>query len=151
MLSMTKFKHPDFNTKNNKSLKVAENKHAWAFPTRQPIVPGHLLIVPKRTVPKFNQLSSKEILAIHELLETLKPALSKLYRATGFNHAWNENPSAGQTVGQLHVHLVPRNEGDVSIHKYEPRKFLYRPHSRTNSPQEELQQVAEQIKNELIT
>jgi diadenosine tetraphosphate (Ap4A) HIT family hydrolase len=72
----------------------------------------------------------------------IKNALKKSFDADGFNVAWNEGVSAGQTVDHLHIHIVPRKAGDAGIYEYEPRKFLYRPGSRIKSPKRELREIA---------
>lgn len=128
---------------------IVENKHARAFPTNIPIVPGHILICPIRCLAKTEDMSVDEREAIHELVLKLKPALVKLFKAQGFNYAWNEGRAAGQKVPHFHLHMLPRKKGDSGITNYEPRKFLYRPGSRKAKPEEELNEVAELIKNEL--
>ena len=50
---------------------IIENKLAWAFPTNIPIVPGHVLISPKRCVQKFEDLTKKETESIFDLLNQL--------------------------------------------------------------------------------
>jgi hypothetical protein len=47
------------------------------------------------------------------------------------------------------MHLVPRKQGDEGITEYEPRKFLYRPGSRAESPVEEIREIAKLLKMEL--
>ncbi len=84
-----------------KARTIAENKLAWAFPTNIPIVPGHILISPKRCVAKFEDLTKKENEAIFDLLNKLKISLKKTFKATGFNFAWNEGELAGQSVPPL--------------------------------------------------
>lgn len=118
----------------------------WAFPTNIPITPGHTLICPVRHVEKITDLTPQERVALFELAEKIKMALRAVYRSEGFNHAWNEGSVAGQAIPHLHLHIVPRKEGDEGITEYEPRKFLYRPGSRETTPEEELRAVAKQIK-----
>ena len=125
---------------------IASNELAFAFPTNIPVVPGHLLICPKRVVQTVYELTPGELAKIFELLEQLKPALQKTFGATGFNYAWNEGEEAGQSMPHVHIHMVPRKKGDAGITEYEPRKFLYRPGSREVSPEAELIKVAELIK-----
>ncbi len=116
-----------------------------AFPTNTPIVPGHILICPIRHVEKIDDLHESEMVQIVALLVRLKKVLQKTFDAEGFNVAWNEGGVAGQTVPHLHVHLVPRKKGDEGITEYEPRKFLYRPGSRAESPVEEIRDVARRL------
>lgn len=128
---------------------IIENDLAWAFPTNIPIVPGHILICPKRCTAKFEDLNSMEREAIFELAEKLKPALIKTFGADGFNFAWNEGKNAGQNVPHFHLHMLSRKKGDTGVLEYEPRKFLYRPGSREDSPEEELKAVSGEIKKNL--
>jgi diadenosine tetraphosphate (Ap4A) HIT family hydrolase len=128
---------------------IIENDLAFAFPTNIPIVPGHVLIVPKRCVQTFYDLTKKEKTAIDDLLHRISNGLKKTFDAEGFNYAWNEGPMAGQGVLHFHLHIIPRKEGDTGITKYDPRKFLYRPGSREITPENELMTVSNLIKNNL--
>jgi len=132
-----------------KERRVIENDLAFAFPTNIPVVPGHFLVIPKRCVDKFTDLTEKETLAIFDLLKKLRKALKKIFDAEGFNYAWNENKVGGQDIPHLHIHILPRKEGDVGITEYEPRKFLYRPGSREKTSEAELQKIAKIIKKAL--
>lgn len=129
-----------------KERTIVENQLARAFPTNIPITPGHVLVIPKRHVAKYDDLTTEEKLAIEELRIKLVVALKQLFQAEGFHFAWNENKVAGQSIPHFHLHIVPRKSGDEGITEYEPRKFLYRPGSRETSPESELQAIAEQIK-----
>lgn len=128
---------------------VASNELAWVFPTNIPIVPGHMLIVPKRCVAKIKDMTKEEIEAIFDLRSKLEIALTELFDAEGFNYAWNEGKLAGQSVPHFHLHMLPRKTGDDGITKYDPRKFLYRPGSREATQKDELQAIAEMIKNKI--
>jgi len=120
-----------------------------AFPTNIPITPGHTLICPIRHVSKIDQLLNEELVAIKNFMVRLKSSLIESLNAEGFNIAWNEGAAAGQAVEHLHIHVVPRRIGDGGIYQYDPRKFLYRPGPRNESPTQELQEVAELIKKSL--
>lgn len=120
-----------------------------AFPGNMPIVPGHTLVCPVRHVAKIDQLSDDELGAIRDFLVRLKNSLKKSLDAQGFNIAWNEGSMAGQSVGHLHIHVVPRKTDDEGIYEYEPRRFLYRPGTRRKSQKQELQEVAELIRKNL--
>lgn len=128
---------------------IVRNGLAWAFPTNIPIVPGHVLICPIRHVGSFDELAEEELMAMMELRGRLKVAMQKAFGATGFNYAVNEGAVAGQSVPHLHLHMLPRKDGDTGITKYEPRDFLYRPGSREVSPEEELSAVSRLIKDVL--
>ncbi len=129
-----------------KERQIVENDLAWAFLTNIPITPGHTLIVPKRCVAKYEDLTKEEREAVEELRMKIVNAFTKLYGAEGFNIAWNVNKIAGQSVPHFHLHIVPRKAGDEGIYEYEPRKFLYRPGSRETTPEAELKATSEEIK-----
>jgi len=128
---------------------IAENTLAFSFLTNIPIVPGHILIVPRRCISKYGDLSTDERVSIEKLRDEVTRALSLAFGTTGFNFAWNEGETAGQGVPHFHLHIVPRKEGDSGITEYEPRKFLYRPGSRAISPDTELDDVTEIIKKHI--
>jgi diadenosine tetraphosphate (Ap4A) HIT family hydrolase len=129
--------------------KILENDLAFVFPTNIPIVPGHVLIAPKRCIAKYEDLTTEEKDSIEKLRVKIIEALKKAFSAEGFNYAWNENRVAGQSILHFHLHVLPRKEGDEGITEYEPRKFLYRPGSRETTPEKELQEVAELIKKSI--
>ncbi|MCL5459794.1 HIT domain-containing protein, partial [Loigolactobacillus coryniformis] len=89
---------------------------AFAFPTNTPIVPGHILIIPKRHIKYFEEATLDEMIAVEELRAKLKIALVKTFDAKGFNYAWNEEKIGGQSVPHFHLHIVPRKENDEGIH-----------------------------------
>lgn len=121
---------------------IVQNNMAFAFLSSMPIVPGHTLVAPKRIVKTLAELTDDERDACFKIIDEVKKKLTHVFQCTGFNIAWNEGTSAGQTVEHLHIHIVPRKEGDTGITEYEPRKFLYRPGSRKSSPQDELNKIA---------
>lgn len=142
-------KNFDIQSPRIKERLIASNDLAFSFLSHMPIVPGHLLICPIRSVESCEELTFEEWKAILELQHQVCHALRKTVSAEGFNFAWNMGEKAGQTVPHFHLHVVPRKTGDAGILQYEPRVFLYRPGSRAVSPQEELQQTANLIKSNL--
>ncbi len=89
---------------------IIEDEFAKAFPSIQPIVPGHILIIPKRHVSKFEDLNKDELDSVFKLMDLIKKALTKIFDAEGFNIAWNESETAGQSVPHFHLHIVPRKK-----------------------------------------
>ena len=128
---------------------VFENEVSRAFLTNMPIVPGHVLVIPKRHAQTFFDLTNDEQQALLSVAHKIMAALTLSFGAEGFNFAWNEGENAGQSVPHVHLHVVPRKKGDAGILEYEPRKFLYRPDTRAASSQEELLQISELIKKAL--
>ena len=77
-----------------------------------PVSPGHTLVVPKRHVSSFFDLGTEERQALMALLESAKQALDTEYRPAAYNIGINDGPAAGQSVPHVHIHLIPRYEGD---------------------------------------
>ncbi len=133
-----------------KDRSVYDDGLVFAFPSVQPIVPGHLLIAPKRHAETFDELDLMELQSLISARARLMPALKTVVGAEGFHFAWNQGAVAGQTVPHFHLHLVPRKAGDAGITDYEPRKFLYRPGPQPDSPQAELLAVSEAIRKAIV-
>jgi len=131
------------------SRKAVENDLAMAFPTNIPITPGHMLVIPKRCVAKYEDLTVEERAAIEDLRMKLVKALKKAFGAEGFNFAWNDGKLAGQSVPHFHLHIIQRKTGDAGILEYEPRKFIYRPGEREAAPERELIAVSELVREAL--
>ena len=120
---------------------IGENDLARAFLTRTPITHGHFLVVSKRCVATFAELTESEIQSIFSLMEELKNIFKEKYDYEEFNHAWNQGKNAGQTVDHFHLHVVPRTNGDSGV-----RNYLYRPGKREIMDNEEIYKIAHDIK-----
>lgn len=124
----------------------AETAHSFAFLTNIPITPGHSLVAPQRVVATIDELTLKELTDLFALVKYVKDVLRQAVSAQGFNCTWNEGRAYGQSVPHLHIHIVPRTQGDAGITQYEPRQFLYRPGSRAESPTAELADLAQHMR-----
>lgn len=78
-----------------------------------PISPGHTLIIPKRHIGSWFEISKDEQLGLLELLERAKTILQIEFNPDGYNIGINDGPAAGQTVPHLHMHLIPRYKDDL--------------------------------------
>jgi diadenosine tetraphosphate (Ap4A) HIT family hydrolase len=78
-----------------------------------PISPGHTLIIPHRHFGSWFESTDSERSALLELMSAAQLRLKKQYQPDGFNIGINDGSAAGQTVSHLHVHLIPRYNGDV--------------------------------------
>lgn len=75
--------------------------------------PGHTLVIPKRHVRSFFDLSEDERNGLMALLTQAQVGLVTEFSPAGYNVGINDGPVAGQTVPHLHVHFIPRFEGDL--------------------------------------
>jgi diadenosine tetraphosphate (Ap4A) HIT family hydrolase len=78
-----------------------------------PVSPGHTLVIPRRHVESFFELTAVERACMLELLGQAKAELDESCRPDGFNVGINDGAAAGQTVPHLHLHLIPRYVGDA--------------------------------------
>jgi diadenosine tetraphosphate (Ap4A) HIT family hydrolase len=92
---------------------TAENELAVAFKDGFPVNPGHTLIIPRRHVAGLFELTAAEQAAVWALLQPVKERLDARHSPAGFNFGVNVGEAAGQTVGHVHVHVIPRYAGDV--------------------------------------
>jgi diadenosine tetraphosphate (Ap4A) HIT family hydrolase len=91
-----------------------ENQLAYSSIDSYPVSEFHSLIVPKRHVETYFELTKKEIQACNELiLKTKEKILKQDSNVKGFNIGTNAGKSAGQSIMHCHIHLIPRREGDV--------------------------------------
>lgn len=97
-----------------KLRQVAENDVAFARTDRYPTSEGHTLIIPKRHVASYHDLHPYEIRRMHELMGQVRNELTQKDKTiAGFNVGVNDGKVAGQTIFHVHMHLIPRREGDV--------------------------------------
>ena len=92
---------------------VETHELAVAIKDSFPLTRGHTLVVPRRHVASFFELTEEERAAVLKLLDRAKAALDKEYTPDAYNIGINDGAAAGQTVMHLHVHLIPRYKGDT--------------------------------------
>jgi len=78
-----------------------------------PIVLGHSLVVPKRHVSRLADLSEGECRDLFAATQRTALLLMTIYKADGIDISLQDGASAGQTVGHLHVHAIPRRPRDL--------------------------------------
>jgi diadenosine tetraphosphate (Ap4A) HIT family hydrolase len=84
-----------------------------AFKDVFPVSPGHTLIIPRRHVESYFDLTNQEREDMLILMNRVKDKLKEELNPNGFNIGINEGFAAGQTVGHINMHLIPRFKGDV--------------------------------------
>lgn len=92
---------------------VCETATVVAFFDKFPVNEGHVLVIPKRHVESYFELTSHEQKALWIVVNHCKEELSKRYNPDGFNVGINIGEDAGQSIFHSHIHLIPRYKGDV--------------------------------------
>ncbi|MDA7572806.1 HIT family protein [Candidatus Pelagibacter sp.] len=98
----------------NESGLTKENDLAYASYDSYPVTDLHCLIIPKRHVKNYFDLSEDEVIACNDLIKDIKKEIeSKDPTVKGFNIGSNVGKVSGQSILHCHIHLIPRREGDV--------------------------------------
>ena len=91
-----------------------ENDLAYASYDSYPVSDQHCLIIPKRHVADYFELSNEELIACNDLIKIIKQeVLDKDKSIKAFNIGTNAGKISGQSIMHCHIHLIPRREGDV--------------------------------------
>jgi histidine triad (HIT) family protein len=108
----------DILTKNTERI-IRESKHAFAVLSNPRLVPGHLLVIPKRHIEKFGELAEEERSELFdEAIKLEEIILEKL--ASGCDMSQHYRPFIKQNrlkVNHLHIHLRPRQFEDELYRK----------------------------------
>jgi diadenosine tetraphosphate (Ap4A) HIT family hydrolase len=75
---------------------------------------GHVLVVPRRHVASFFDMTAEEKACVLALLDRAKAQIELEYAPDGYNIGVNIGRAGGQSRMHVHVHLIPRYEGDVA-------------------------------------
>ena len=91
-----------------------ENDLAYASYDSYPVSEYHCLIIPKRHIKDYFDLSNEELIACNKLIKIIKKEITnKDSSVKGFNLGTNIGKVSGQSILHCHFHLIPRREGDV--------------------------------------
>jgi diadenosine tetraphosphate (Ap4A) HIT family hydrolase len=94
---------------------IYESGTTFAFYDKYPVSLGHALIVPKRLIANYFDLSIKEQMACWMMVNKVKSHLQNRFNPDGFNIGINIQDAAGQSVPHCHIHVIPRYTGDVEV------------------------------------
>src|SRR5207302_3102048 len=97
-------------------LVVTRRKNAFLMMNRYPYAVGHLMAVPYRKTADLSSLGENEIVELWNLVTHAQALLRAAIKAQGFNVGLNLGECAGAgIVDHLHVHIVPRWNGDTNF------------------------------------
>jgi diadenosine tetraphosphate (Ap4A) HIT family hydrolase len=92
---------------------VIENTLAYVRRDNHALSKGHVLVIPKRHVASFFDMTAEEQAAVLALLNEAQKAVQKEHSPDGYNIGVNVGKAGGQSRMHVHVHLIPRYAGDV--------------------------------------
>ena len=78
------------------------------------LAPGHILVIPRRHVANFFDMTAQEKAAVLALLDSAQTNIAEEHRPHGYKKGVNLGAAGGQSRMHVHVHLIPRYTGDVA-------------------------------------
>jgi diadenosine tetraphosphate (Ap4A) HIT family hydrolase len=93
---------------------------SYAFVNLKPVVPGHVLVAPRRPAPRFADLTAEEVADLWLLAQRVGSGVLRHFGGDALTLTIQDGPAAGQTVAHVHIHVMPRKPGD-----FEPNDKVY--------------------------
>ena len=90
-----------------------QNALAYSARDSYPVSPGHTVVIPRRHVAEFFDLTDEEVCACMELIKEEKKLIDQEFAPEGYNIGVNIGAAAGQSIFHVHIHIIPRYKGDV--------------------------------------
>jgi len=118
---------------------VHEDEHTLAFMDIGQVNPGHVLVAVKKHAENIFALDDAQAAAVFRAAATVARAIRGAFEPPGLSVYQANGAAAGQTVMHLHIHLVPRHDGDGMALAW-PVK---------NPPRERLTEYADKIRARL--
>jgi histidine triad (HIT) family protein len=94
------------------SAKVYEDEAILAFLDIAPVHDGHVLVIPKKHYANLEAMPEDELCVLIKAVKKIGRALKEGLGIPGYNVTENNDPVAGQIIGHLHFHIIPRKEDD---------------------------------------
>jgi len=91
---------------------VHETDTTLAFLDANPLASGHTLVIPKTPHERLADLPASEAADLFAVVHTLAPAIERAVEADATTVGINDGEAAGQEVPHVHVHVIPRFDGD---------------------------------------
>lgn len=79
----------------------------------KPLLPGHVLVIPRRVTARLSDLSHPELSDLFLTVQRVGRMVERVYDASSLNIAVQDGPEAGQSVPHVHAHVIPRKRLDL--------------------------------------
>lgn len=94
---------------------VYEDENVLAFLDIRPLSEGHILVIPKEHYVTIFEAPEELIAQIHRIVKRVAVAVKEVTRADGISIIQQNGKAAGQEIFHLHVHVIPRFEGQKLV------------------------------------
>jgi bis(5'-adenosyl)-triphosphatase len=98
----------------NQVFHVSPSQMSFALVNLKPLLPGHVLVSPRRVTPRLSQLSSEETADLFLTVQRVSKMIERVFKASALNVAVQDGVDAGQSVPHVHVHIIPRQKDDLA-------------------------------------
>lgn len=85
---------------------VYEDDYVVAFKDINPQAPVHILIVPRKPIPRIESATDEDKMILGHLLLKAKEVAKLAGLTNGFRLVFNNGPDAGEAVPHLHCHIL---------------------------------------------
>ena len=92
---------------------MIEGKYGFAAFDRHPASEGHFLVIPYRHFPDYFDISAEEREELWDMVAEGRKIVDEKHAPDGYNIGINVGKWAGQSIPHLHIHVIPRYQGDV--------------------------------------
>ncbi len=127
--------------------KFYEDDLVLALYTHKPILPGHCLVLPKRHVERFELLTDEEITQIGRVIKKVDRAVTKVFGTSSYLLLQKNGIEVGQSVPHVHVHYIPRKNGDYSTFGFLVKMYIANAKGPISS--NEMQEIIKKLKQEI--
>ena len=103
--------------------KIYEDEVVLSFLDIGPISDGHTLVIPKQHCERLHDCSPDILGQVGSCLGKIAGAVSAAMNSDGYNVLCNNGRAAGQLVGHLHFHIIPRTTGDGVFDRWPAHKY----------------------------
>ena len=103
--------------------KVYEDEFVLAFLDIGPISDGHTLVIPKQHFEKLHECPMELLGQVSSRLGKIAGAVTAAVTSDGYNILCNNGRAAGQLIGHMHFHIIPRTAGDGVFNRWPSYKY----------------------------
>ncbi len=124
--------------------KFYEDDLVLALYTHKPVLPGHCLVIPRRHVERFENLTDEEITQMGRVIRKVNQAAMQVFKTSSYLLLQKNGLEVGQTVPHVHFHYIPREAGDSSVLKFIIQMYLA--NAGKPLPAAEMQKIVAEMK-----
>lgn len=102
---------------------IYDDDHVLVFMDIGPIIKGHVLVIPKKHYDSVTETPDDLLAKLHIAAARIAAAQMNALGADGVNIMQNNGAASGQEVPHIHVHVIPRFDGDGHHWNWNPKKY----------------------------